>query len=228
MKPPQRLGLSVIKKHFMIFLARKTDFLIVSIIGIVFGAAAVVVLQNINPSFWTLSFSSAALMISVFFLFANFALWIGNVLGTLNRVIWQFTKYGAAGSLSAALDAGTLNFLSLVFKVYSGPWIAAFNVLSVSLALTNSYFLNKFWVFESQHPVHAREIVKFLGVNFVTIILNTIIVYTVTTFYAPPGNITPELWENIAKTFAIPVSMIVNFCGFRFFVFTHKHEHFNR
>lgn len=200
-------------------MATKKDYLIVSVIGIVFGLFLIPILQNIRPAFWQLSFINVALLIGGFWIFADLALYIGSVIGKRIFSMWQFVKFAAVGSLNAVLDIGTINLLSLIFKIYSGIGIAIFNFISVSIAIVNSYLLNKFWSFSSAKPIRLTEFVKFVAVSFVTTLINTAIVYLLTTVVGPPVSITPQIWENISKLVAIPVILIVNFFGYKFIVF---------
>lgn len=200
-------------------LAVKKDFLIVSAIGVAFGLLLIPVLENIQPPQWEISLGRILFLAAGFGIFADFALWIGGLIGSKLPVAWQFTKYAATGSLNALLDAGVLNFLSFTFKIYSGFYLAIFNVIAVSIAITNSYLLNKFWAFKNGKPMMVGEIAKFLAVSAATVLLNTAIVYFITTITAAPANISEPLWENIAKAIAILPTMAANFLGYKFLVF---------
>lgn len=190
-----------------------------SAVGLLFGALILPVLENINPVFWELTFRNAALLVIGSILFANFALWVGGATGVRAPFLWQFAKYGAVGALSSLLDVGLLNLFSIVFDVYKGLLLAGLNVVAIVIALVNNYFLNKFWAFKNGHPIHVREVLKFLSVHAVSITLNTTILYILTTIVGAPGDVTAPVWENVAKVVAIPVTVTINFLGFRYIVF---------
>jgi putative flippase GtrA len=200
-------------------MAAKKDFYIVSVIGLTFGLFLLVVLENIRPAFWQLSFKNAVSLIAGFVVFANGALWIGGTIGQRIFFVWQFVKFAAVGSMNAALDLGLINLLSLIFKIYSGWPIVIFNVISVGTAITNSYFLNKFWSFKSRAPIGLRELIKFIAVSLATLTINTAFIYFLTTTVGAPDNISAPLWENIAKLIAVPFTLILNFMGYKFLVF---------
>lgn len=199
--------------------AERKDYLIVTVIGLGFGLLLLPVLENIKPSGWELNLSNAATVIFVFGIFANIALTIGSWLGQRRFFIWQFFKFGAVGSANALLDLGILNLLSLLFKIYAGPGIAVFNIISGSIAITNSYFLNKYWAFQQGRALHIYELSRFVGVTLANVAINTAMVYFLTTVIGSPESISPPLWENISKLIAVPVTLVLNFLGYKYFVF---------
>src|SRR3989344_1556963 len=206
-------------------LAKKKDYLIVSIIGGGFGLLIIPILENIKPDFWVFSLSNTLLLFTGFVIVANIALFVGSMLGTAFHFFWQFTKFSAVGSLNAVLDFGLLNLLSFMFKIYSGPMLAVFNIFSVAIAMTNSYLMNKFWSFQSQGPVTKKEFTRFFFVSLITISVNTLVVYILTTSITPPESLSKEVWENIAKLAAVPVTLVFNFCGYKFIVFKKEDAH---
>jgi len=202
-------------------LATKKDLLLVSIVGLLFGLAVIPVLENIDPAFWELNFKNVVLVIGGFFVFANFALWIAGLLAKKWIALWQFAKFGAGGSLSAAFDIGTLNLLSLIFQIFSGPLILVFNAISIFLATTNSYFWNKLWAFkkiEGGKIFDLREYLKFIGVILGSLIIGATIVFILTTYVSHP-NISNQVWENIAKLISIPPVVAWNFIFFKYVIF---------
>ncbi|MEK7192216.1 MAG: GtrA family protein [Patescibacteria group bacterium] len=204
--------------------ASRKDFYVVSIIGAAFGLLLIPILENIKPEFWSLNIINALLLVVGFFIFANFALTIGGWLGQRMPIIWQFVKYAAVGSLNALLDIGILNLLSVIFKIYSGVLLAIFNSISIAIAITNSYLLNRFWSFsapgKTQKPlIDKREFFRFIIVSGITIIFNTAGVYTLTTLIGAPKGVSEPLWENISKLSVAPITIAINFLGYKFFVF---------
>ncbi|MDP3901870.1 MAG: GtrA family protein [bacterium] len=198
--------------------AAKNDYFLVSLIGIGFGILLVPVLENINPGFWSLTFLNVGLLVMSFFIFANAALWVGGITGHNWPAMWQFTKFAAIGSFNAILDLSILNLLSLIFQVYQGPMIIIFNVISFSIAVTNSYIFNKFWTFRNVDPINRGEYIKFVLASFGGLVINTAIVYGLTTFIQLTG-ISLPLWENIAKLIAVAPSLLWNFMAYRLVVF---------
>ena len=63
------------------------------------------------------------------------------------------------------------------------------------------------------------QFVKFFSVAFVGLILNTSIIYYITTILNPMFGLSPVLWANFAKVIATCAVLFWNFVGFKFFVF---------
>ncbi len=132
----------------------------------------------------------------------------------------QFGKFVIVGGLNTAIDIGVLNLLMWLFGAYQGGQIIIFNVISVSLAIINSYFWNKYFTFGSKKKKkQVQEFSTFVAVSLGGMIINTGIVYLLTTFAAPPFGLSQELWANAAKILAIGVAWIWNFSGYKFVVF---------
>lgn len=200
-------------------LARREDYAVVTIVGLVFGLALIPIFANIDPGWWRTTVLNSLLIIAGTIAFANFALWTGSVLGSRFLFLWQFAKFGAVGSMNAALDLGIVNLLSFIFKAYSGWQLVIFNVAALSVALTNSYLLNKLWSFKSAVPVQFKELIGFVAVSLTTVLINTALVYVLTTTIGAPSSISAPLWENIVKLIAVPITLIINFLGYKFLVF---------
>ena len=203
-------------------MATKKDYFLVFILGVGFGLFFIPIFENIQPAFWRISFFSIIGLAIGFGLFAIFSLGVAGFLARWMPSIWQFAKYAAVGSFNSFLDLGILNFLSAIFGIYHGLWLAFFNVISFSIAVTNSYFWNKYWAFEQRNKLRASEYWYFISVTFIGALINTAIVYILTTLIGSPGGISPALWENIAKIIGVPAAILWNFFGYKFFVFKPK------
>lgn len=204
-------------------LSTKKDHLLVSIIGSVFGLFFIPILENIKPSQWQLNFIAGTGLILGFVVFANLSLWVAGVIGKKHPSVFQFAKYAATGAMNSSTDIGILNLFSLTFQVFSGSLIILFNAIGFSVAVINSYFWNNLWVFKKEGSVLSlSEFFKFLSVTISGLVINTIIVYIVTTVIGAPISISPALWENIAKLIAVPASITWNFFGYKLLVFKNK------
>ncbi len=200
-------------------LAVSKDYLIVSYVGVLFGLLLLPIFKNTQPDFWSFTFVNSAGLVLGFLVFANLALTVGGWLGSRWPALWQFVKYAAAGSTNALLDIGILNLFSAIFHVYSGGLLVVFNIIALLAALVNSFLLNKFWAFKNANAFHWKEFGMFLGVNLATVIINSSMVYFLTTIIGAPDTISPPVWENIAKLIATPITIIINFFGYKFIVF---------
>jgi putative flippase GtrA len=131
----------------------------------------------------------------------------------------QFGKFLAVGTLNTMIDFFTLNLLSWLTGIYGGIRLAPMNVLGVLLALTNSYLLNKHWTFKA--PVQlGRRVGRFMLVSLIGVSLNTALVVALTDVMMRPAGITPQLWENLAKALATGGTLLWDFLGYKFLVFT--------
>lgn len=131
----------------------------------------------------------------------------------------EFLKFSAVGCSNLIIDFALLNLLSFATGIYAGFGIVVLNVIAFAVAVTNSYFWNKFWTFRRAGPLRPGEYSKFFAVNAVGSFMNSGVVYTVTTLIGPAGGIHPQLWLNIAKVIALPFSTAWNFLGSKFFIF---------
>lgn len=151
----------------------------------------------------------------------------------------QFSKFFVVGILNTGLDFAILNFLMRMTNIYEGQSIVYFNTISFSIAVINSYLLNKYWTFSAQDAVPvsgmgpasgwgeknknsskiSTEFIKFFSVSAVGWGLNTGIVYSVTTLISPIFGLGPALWANAAKLLATGAVLAWNFAGYKLFVF---------
>lgn len=132
----------------------------------------------------------------------------------------QFLKFGLVGVLNTGVDIGVLNILMYIFGIYQGTAIIVFNIISVSLAIINSYFWNKYWTFKAKSKEkQVQEFGSFVVVSIGGGLINTFVIYSLTTFFDPAFNLGEEIWANIAKILAIGLAFLWNFGGYKYFVF---------
>ncbi len=141
---------------------------------------------------------------------------IAYYLGRAIPILWQLAKFGLVGVLNTAIDFGILNYLSVFAGVTSGTGLIPIKAVSFSIALVNSYFWNKGWVFEGKKKANP---VSFAIVSALGIVINVGSVYVLTTIIGPQGNISPALWLNIANVGATALSMVWNYMGYKLVVF---------
>jgi len=149
-------------------------------------------------------------------LIATVGMVVMNFLGKKLPILWQLAKFGLVGVLNTAIDFGILNFLSVLTSATAGTALIPIKIGSFSVALVNSYFWNKGWVFEGKKRASP---VTFAIVSALGIIINVGTVYALTTIIEAPGNISPSLWLNVANVGATGLSMVWNYLGYRLVVF---------
>ncbi len=144
---------------------------------------------------------------------------LAQLLIYMQKIIRQFSKFVVIGFMNTGIDFAILNLLMWRTGIYQGKWIILLNIISFSIAVSNSYFWNKYWTFKDRDEVEAKEFSQFVIVTLIGVAINTSIVYGVTTLVPPMFGLGPELWANLAKVAATGISLIWNFIGYKFFVF---------
>lgn len=128
-------------------------------------------------------------------------------LAARRKGIRQFIKFGLVGAFNAILDFGALNILVLVFHL--NVYLAG--ALSLTLALTSSFYWNRRFTFRSNSPKVAKEYVKFTIINGLGAFFNFLI-YSAFIRYL-------GFWYNLAKALAVLITMFWNFLGSKYWVF---------
>ena len=124
------------------------------------------------------------------------------------------------GLLNTAIDFAVLNILIKLTGITKGNGLIPLNMISFTVAVTNSYFMNKHWSFaDTSSSDGGKKFSMFLVVSIIGAILNTWIVKFVSTNITPVLNLSPQLWVNVAKALATGVSLVWNFTGYKIVVF---------
>lgn len=132
----------------------------------------------------------------------------------------QFFRFAIVGGINTGVDFLILNIEMLLTGINSGPLMFLQNIISFSIATTNSYFLNKRWTFkDNSNQQEGFKFAQFLFISILGALINSGIVYAVTTFVDPMFGLSANLWANLAKVLATGISLIWNFVGYKFFVF---------
>lgn len=166
----------------------------------------------------------------------------------------------------------------IVSNIYSGSLVILFNCISFSIAVTNSYLINKFWVFNQTEikkikniqffliPIillillnlkflknniflifliiiffalvifidsyivknylsknelfkSSTEFGKFVFLTLIGMIINSGILYVLTSFVNPFFGLSVVLWANFSKAIATIISLFWNFFSYRVLIF---------
>jgi len=188
------------------------DFKLVTIIGLLVGALALMPAKNLGVEV-TLPLVAASVV--GFGVFAPIALAILKLLARKYPVFEQFGKFAAVGTLNTLIDLGVLNLLILISGLSSGLPYAGFKASSFVAGTTNSYFWNKFWTFGSKMPVTAKEYIRFAGFTLVGVAINVTVATSVVTFIGDGG----KLFANIGALSGVFVALAWNFVSYKKFVF---------
>lgn len=193
----------------------KSDAIYAVIISFLLAAFILPVLKA--TGFWD-KFPNAFMfsLLGIVPIFSVVGMFIAYKLGRKIPLAWQFSKFALVGTLNTAIDFGVLNLLITLTGITSGPSIIPLNAFAFSVAVVNSYFWNKKWVFAD---AKRGDFVVFFIVTTIGIAINSGILYAVTTFIEPIIVTDRTLWANIAKVLATGLSLIWNFAGYRLVVF---------
>lgn len=137
-------------------------------------------------------------------------------LGKKAAILWQLAKFGLVGVLNTAIDFGILNYLSSYAGVTEGIQLVPIKAVSFLVALINSYWWNKNWVFEGRKKANA---LTFVVISTIGISINVSTVYILTTLFPAPAGLSSQIWLNIANVGATLMSLGWNFLGYRLIVF---------
>jgi putative flippase GtrA len=140
-----------------------------------------------------------------------------------SKTIRQFVKFFTVGVMNTVVDLLILN--TLIFatgKGQNGGYIfSIFKTISFSLAVLNSYFLNKLWVFKgSGKNTTAIQFSSFLTISIISAFINVGVATLVVT-HLPPV-IHRELWPSIGALCGTGVAFMWNFFGYKYIVFKGK------
>ncbi len=192
----------------------KKDYAIAALVGFFTGAFAVPTFVNLGFRSWPVLM---LLPLGVSLLFSA-GVWFGNFLSRWLAFMSQLGKFAAVGFLNTAIDFGILNLLSAATGVTSGFIVGGVNMPGFGVAVVNSYFWNKFWVFRGREQA-LRDFPKFLAVSLAGLLLNSGIVVFMTTYVPAAFGISNTAWLNFAKILATGLVLVWNFLGYKFLVF---------
>jgi putative flippase GtrA len=122
-------------------------------------------------------------------------------------MLTQFIKFSLVGVLNTGIHYGVFyslyEFVGLYYVLASG--------IGFCLAVTNSYFMNKFWTFKRRGSNVRREFMKFFIVNCLTLSINLGSMAILVELFAmhPP----------VAQLVTIGFTLMINFLGNKFWTF---------
>jgi putative flippase GtrA len=107
-----------------------------------------------------------------------------------------------------------------VSSIDRGILFSVFKGISFLLAVTNSYFWNKYWTFEKNRTDQwGREFIKFLAVSGSAFLINVGIASFIVNFLKPLPGISPTLWANFGAFVSLVFTIMWTFLGYKFIVF---------
>jgi putative flippase GtrA len=123
----------------------------------------------------------------------------------------QFLRFCTVGIGNTAVDVTAFYLLTLG----GVPYLLA-QVLSYSVGIVNSFFLNRKWTFRVTHKTNVLEIAKFIFVNGLSLLVSSGLLFILYDVYHL------NLW--LSKFVTIGGGSVVNFMGSRLWVFTENQK----
>lgn len=186
------------------------------IIGAIAGLSSLSIFNNLG---FNLTFLRSAGIMSIFMVLTLSGYFIAYCLRSRIPVIFQFIKFAIIGGMNTMLDLGILNLLIFITGIAAGVYYSVFKSISFSIAVTSSYFWNKYWTFQDFNRPQFREIMKFLFVNIIGFIVNVSIASIVVNVVGAPAGISANVWANIGAVSATIIGLLWNFIGMKLIVF---------
>lgn len=152
-------------------------------------------------------------------------------------MIRQFARFVFVGGINTAVDLAVLNVLIWGFDAgRDGALFAAFKTLAFSVAVANSYVLNKIWTFDAKDKKVEGTLTPFLLVSLIGLVFNVGGAYLFATFVPPPpramaalgklltatvgtAGALPQVWPSVASLVGTAAGLVWNFVGYRSMVF---------
>lgn len=148
---------------------------------------------------------------------------ISSNLYQANKMFKKALKFGIVGMINTAIDYTLFQLIIFFLKIQikDNLYIFFVSLFSGSIALTNSFILNKKWTFRDKNEKHLLQFIVFLLISILTININSTLVVFLNNLF--PGNFS---FHNInikniyyTKLLAIAFTMVINFALYRLFVF---------
>lgn len=138
-------------------------------------------------------------------------------------VIPQFIKFAMIGFMNFFIDIGILNLLMFASGRSAGIHYTVFKAISFLVAVTFSYFFNKYWTFRDKSKAQqVRQFSQFLFVSVIGMIINVTTASTIVNYIAPQIRfitLTGKIWGNLGAVGGSAIGLIWNFIGYKFWVF---------
>lgn len=195
----------------------KKDLKIAALAGFLIAVLAIPIIDNLGLPPVLKSFGNLGVSITLFLL-TILGFLILEFLGRWLGILRQITKFIIVGGLNTFLDFAVLNFLIASSGIAAGLGFSFFKGISFLVAVTNSYFWNKYWTFESTAKKEL-EFIQFIVVSTIGLFINVGVASLIVNSVGAPGGLSDALWANVGALVAVAASLIWNFLGYKFIVF---------
>lgn len=126
-----------------------------------------------------------------------------------NEKFKHITRFGSVGCLNTLVDFGMFSILNSLF----GFNYITSQIVSYSCGTLNSYLFNKFWTFNDTktNKKTTMEMIQFIVVNSASLGVSLIGLSILMRY--------PNINSFFSKIIAMLLAQVVNFIGYRFWVF---------
>ena len=197
----------------------KGDYYLVTIIGFLVGWLLLMPAKNLGFEIKLILVLGSVIGFSIL---APIALFVLKFLSRFWKVLEQFGKFAAVGTLNTLLDLGVLNLLIYLTDISSGASYSGFKAISFLVGTTNSYFWNKFWTFGSRLPVTLNEYGRFIFFTLIGVLINVSAATLVVNVIGAPAGVNPKLWANVGALAGVFTALLWNFLSYKKIVFKKK------
>jgi putative flippase GtrA len=136
------------------------------------------------------------------------------------RTVKQFFGYGAVGLLNTFLNFLLVNGGIVLTGASKGPVFLLISAVAFCIIVGHSFLWNRYLIFVRDNPRELhREYIAFFLVSGATSLLNLSILHVMVDVIGPLWGFSAHIWANVALAVIIPVSVVCNFLGYKFFVF---------
>ncbi|MEA1909726.1 MAG: GtrA family protein [Patescibacteria group bacterium] len=128
----------------------------------------------------------------------------------------KILKFSIVGGVNTLIDFGLYNLLFSMF----GWWYIFAHMVSFATAVTNSYFLNKYWTWQDRGKVSILQFSQFFVISLAGLVLSIVIIYLgvgfLNTYYGYWG----EFWRyNVPKVISVMLVWVWNYLAYEYFIF---------
>jgi putative flippase GtrA len=132
-------------------------------------------------------------------------------------LVHELTKFGIVGAVNTGLDFGLANALHV--GLHTNQYLA--KTVSVTIAATSSYFMNRYWTFRHRARTGiGREYALFFVLNGVGLLIALACIWLV----MGPLDRSGVLWFNVAQLAGLVLGMLFRFTTYKRWVFVAPSE----
>lgn len=194
------------------------DLFFAAINGAFIGLLAPIIVTNLGSKIPIPYIAFVALLATLATIGIGTAYFIASRISKL-KFFFQLAKFGIIGITNTIIDLGIFNLFIYITDTATGNAIIGFKVVSVNMAIINSYIWNKYWSFEQKGEAKKSEVVQFWIVSIIGLILNAGITWIMINVLVSHGGMTDKAWASIASATASILVLTWNFIGYKLWVF---------